>query len=216
MVNETINWEAEIQKQNDESKNVGWIQFNNAWYYQDENGANKKGWQYIGYEWYYLDSETYAMTTGLREINGQKYFFNDDGSMVKDKIIIADGKKYYCDYDGHMITGNSGDVRDGDLYWATTYANGDFVVNRSFFKYASQASLLNEVRNQCYDYLDMKKNEGAKAYNIYGAYGFKVFESYKNRLKRCYNIDNEIGNQLGMEEEKEAFEELRILDNYRE
>ena len=52
--NEKMKYLESIRNQNDEEKNVGWVEFNGAWYYQDESGNNKSGWQYIGDKWYYF------------------------------------------------------------------------------------------------------------------------------------------------------------------
>lgn len=202
MVNETINWEAEIQKQNDESKNVGWIQFNNAWYYQDENGANKKGWQYIGDKWYYLDPETYVMTTGLKEINGLKYWFNDDGSMAINHWVKMDGKDYYFDSDGHMVTNEKRKGTDGTKRYFD--GNGVSVVINEFFNYAYAESELNGNRNNCINYYNMYKDIGFPALPALKG----SLEVYQSLLNVSYRMDSISGNQRGCDEVRKAFAEL--------
>ncbi|WP_057490294.1 hypothetical protein [Streptococcus orisasini] len=64
---------------------------------------NKKFYQKNN-NWYYLD-ENNQFATGWQTINGQKLYFNSDGSQVKGKMISLDGKKYYFDPDsGEMWT----------------------------------------------------------------------------------------------------------------
>ena len=103
--NEKMKYLESIRNQNDEEKNVGWVEFNGAWYYQDESGNNKSGWQYIGDKWYYFDPETFIMVTGLKEIDGKKYYFEPDGHMFKDGLTITiDGKLYGCYMDTGSLT----------------------------------------------------------------------------------------------------------------
>ena len=149
--NNTIDYNQAIIDQNDEEKNVGWVEFNGAWYYQDENGENKKGWQYIGDKWYYLDPETFIMVTGLKEINGKKYYFEVDGHMFRGgTVIFIDGKFYYVNENGEVGEGKT-------ITWEN---NG---INNSSSSYSSDlpevhyiygASSINSVLRECIKYHD--------------------------------------------------------------
>ncbi len=56
-----------------------------------------------GAVYYQLTDGTYL--TGLNKIDGETYFFKDNGKMVKSAFVTVDGNTYYFDADGHMVTG---------------------------------------------------------------------------------------------------------------
>ena len=202
-VNETIDYAKEREDQNDEEKNIGWIEFNGFWYYQDERGNNKKGWQYIGDKWYYLDPETYVMVIGLKEINNNKYFFNSDGTMLKNSWATIDGNNYYFDIDGTMLTNVTRRGADGKKYYFD--GNGVATTVNEFFNYAYNADHLNSLRGNCKNYYEN--------YNRYGSiYYFSLkgaLETYEDVLNQCYRLDIASGNQKGIEEEQKALTEMR-------
>lgn len=202
-INEIINnYTESINNQNDEEKNVGWVEFNGAWYYQDEKGNNKSGWQYIGDKWYYLDKETYIMATGLKELNGKKYFFKDDGSMATNYWKNLDGNNYYFGADGTMIVNETRKGTDGKKYYFD--GNGvavDLGTSSEFFNYAYNASALNDLRGNCKYWV---------SYGQAGIYSLRAsLETYQSYLNQCYRIDSAKGNQKGIEEEKKAFAEIQ-------
>ncbi len=56
--------------------------------------------------------------TGFVSIDGNKYFFKDNGSMLKNGFADIEGKTYYFDGQGHMVTGFF-------KKWTTTYFFGE-------------------------------------------------------------------------------------------
>ena len=103
---------------------TGYQTINNQSYYFDKQGKQLKG---IGYDdngqiiltdrqsgivlnqkieksqfyqnennWYYLD-ENNQFAKGWQTINGQRLYFNSDGSQVKGTMLTLNGKKYYLD-----------------------------------------------------------------------------------------------------------------------
>lgn len=67
----------------------GWISDAGKWYYcntkrEGNYGRMATGWRQDRLDgcWYYLDSDTGAMVTGLKEIGGKEYYFNEEGAGV--------------------------------------------------------------------------------------------------------------------------------------
>ena len=108
------------------------IYYNNDYYYAGEDGVIQTGWITIGYEYDYYDEEknewktTYDEYTcyadengryveGLKEINGNKYYFNH--SLYKNDVINYNGEYYYAGEDGIIQTGLIED-ENGNIYYA--------------------------------------------------------------------------------------------------
>ena len=53
----------------------------------------------------YFVKEDGEYATGLNTIEGNKYFFKDNGSMVKSDFVTIDEDTYYFNADGQMVTG---------------------------------------------------------------------------------------------------------------
>lgn len=66
---------------------TGWQKINNNSYYFSDNGGMQYGWLNLGNITYYLDDVTGIMASGEKNINGKKYRFNSDGSLVKNTWI---------------------------------------------------------------------------------------------------------------------------------
>ena len=68
-----------------------WIKDDNKTYYFTASGKAAKGWTKISGSWYYFEGKTdilnisLNMVTGLKEINGDFYLFDDSGKMQADK-----------------------------------------------------------------------------------------------------------------------------------
>lgn len=133
----------------------GWVydtDYDN-WFYADSNGHPiKSRWIFEKNKWYYL-SDWGAAETGVAEINGVLYFFNDDGSLAskegwkyidevyfpywifvnKDGTLATGwkhygGKWYYLNpYSGKMSTGF--DEINGKQYYFDTN-NGELITNQ--------------------------------------------------------------------------------------
>ena len=74
----------------------GWQTTDTGRVYYYRSGKMAIGWVTEDGQWYYLDPKTGAMTTGWRDIGGQKYFFCSDGRMARSclyglQIVDADG-----------------------------------------------------------------------------------------------------------------------------
>ena len=70
----------------------GWNLHGDDWYYLDSDDQNSyhQGWLYTGGKWYWLDPETGIMATGLRNIEGNEYYFYSSGSMASNCWINLD------------------------------------------------------------------------------------------------------------------------------
>lgn len=74
-----------------------------------DNGAQANSFYEKDGKWYYADANKQNVT-GWQTINGQKLYFNEDGSQVKGREITDNGATYYFDQD------------TGDL-WTNRFAN---------------------------------------------------------------------------------------------
>lgn len=91
----------------------GWVKdpYYNEWYYGDSNGiALKYKWILDGNKWYFVNSWG-EMVTGLFNVNGVAYFFNDDGSLVSKEgwhLVSYDydySEWYFVKSDGTLAKG---------------------------------------------------------------------------------------------------------------
>ena len=132
---------------------TGWINLGGNKFYLGEDGVCRKYWQKIGEDWYYfygsgsmatgwvtqrigtfyLDPETGIMATGMKVIDGTRWFFDGDGRLAdgwaedetgryyfeEGKPVTGwkdlDGFRYYFQEDGTMATGKV--TIDGQDYW---------------------------------------------------------------------------------------------------
>lgn len=83
-----------------------WVDDNN--YYVDSNGIMvKSNWLQVddgegGYEWYYFNATGKCVKERWEKINGQYYYFDDEGQMQTGWILED---RYYCNENGQMVTG---------------------------------------------------------------------------------------------------------------
>lgn len=77
----------------------GWRQIDNIWYYFSVSGRLKTGWLFENGDWYYL-KET-GMETGYQEIDGNEFYFHEDGKLAVDEEI-PDGRM--ADKDGYLFS----------------------------------------------------------------------------------------------------------------
>lgn len=73
------------------------------WFYFDENGIMKTGWQFINNVWYYM-ADNGTMCTGKQFIDGCWYYMNENGAMQVGWCFIDD-KWYYMNQSGAMQIG---------------------------------------------------------------------------------------------------------------
>ena len=83
---------------------AGWQDENR---YYDANGRMQTGWKTIGGNTYYFDSITGMLATGITDISGKKYLFDDAGVLQKGKT------EYYGNY---YFPNTKGELRFG---WIT-------------------------------------------------------------------------------------------------
>nr|WP_302480691.1 NlpC/P60 family protein [Clostridium beijerinckii] len=62
---------------------IGWVKIDNNYYYFSGSGAMQYGWLTLNDKIYYLDGTSGIMAAGDTVINGKKYRFSSDGSLIK-------------------------------------------------------------------------------------------------------------------------------------
>ena len=88
---------------------TGWVNDQNHWYFVNNDASCKQGWyKYYG-KWYYLDAndETYpssAITNQVKEIDGIKYHFDENGA-IKTGWINDDNHWYFYDGNASLVSG---------------------------------------------------------------------------------------------------------------
>ena len=88
---------------------TGWVNDQTHWYFVNNDATCKQGWyKYYG-KWYYLDAndEAYpyaAITNQVREINGVKYTFDENGA-IKTGWMLDGNDWYYYDQNGNKCIG---------------------------------------------------------------------------------------------------------------
>lgn len=88
---------------------TGWVNDQNHWYFVNNDATCKQGWyKYYG-KWYYLDAndETYpssAITNQVKEIDGIKYHFDENGA-IKTGWINDDDHWYFYDGNASLVSG---------------------------------------------------------------------------------------------------------------
>ena len=73
------------------------------WFYYDETGILKTGWECLNGVWYYFDTDG-IMATGWTIVDGVGYFFNESGAMVTGWLNL-NGNWYYMKPSGSMAVG---------------------------------------------------------------------------------------------------------------
>lgn len=66
---------------------TGWQKIDNNYYYFSSTGAMQYGWLTLDNKTYYLDESTGIMVCAEKTIEGEKYRFSSDGSLVKNAWI---------------------------------------------------------------------------------------------------------------------------------
>ena len=88
---------------------TGWVNDQNHWYFVNNDATCKQGWyKYYG-KWYYLDAndEAYpssAITNQVKEIDGIKYHFDENGA-IKTGWINDDNHWYFYDGNASLVSG---------------------------------------------------------------------------------------------------------------
>lgn len=82
--------------------NAEWKQDNTGWWYKEGNSWSV-GWKFVDGNWYYFKQDGYMKTGWLQDSNKKWYYLNSDGSMAHDTTI--DG--YTIGSDGAWNQNNS-------------------------------------------------------------------------------------------------------------
>ena len=78
-----------------------WVYSDSSWYFR-VNDENHHGWLYdTDHHVYYFDPRDGSMTTGWRDINGRRYYFDADGIMQTGRVRV-DGQVYHMQSDGSL------------------------------------------------------------------------------------------------------------------
>lgn len=83
---------------------TGWQKLDGNYYYFSGGGAMQYGWLILSDKTYYLDQSTGVMVSGESTINGEKYKFSTEGSLLKNKwmdnytYVQANGKTVNTGY----------------------------------------------------------------------------------------------------------------------
>ena len=82
----------------------GWIQTDDGWYYADPtNGIIMTGMKTIDGKKYYLDPDSGGrMTVGWKEIGGKLFYFSGDGIMNTQKLMDQNNRVYIFKDDGSV------------------------------------------------------------------------------------------------------------------
>ena len=110
---------------------TGLWEIDGDFYYFDENGVMQTGWvQFSDGSWGYFASSGAAVKEGWRKINGSWYYFENYGYYFGGSAVI-DGEEYYFRDNGRMVTGwvHFFDVTGDYIGWAYYYSNGARVQN---------------------------------------------------------------------------------------
>ena len=75
-------------------------------YYVDANGIAQSGWLRLADWQMYFDPETYAAKTGVAKIGDKAYLFDKNGvEILRSRTEVIDGKKYWFQPDGSLMSG---------------------------------------------------------------------------------------------------------------
>ena len=115
----------------EQTENKGFYTDNENTYYRDANGNNVTGWQFLTRDdgvdcWYYFD-ESGAMTTGFKTIDGQLYYFKNDGTLTHSCMQEIDGRIYSFSTDGHADLGWQS--RNGYWYYFDRFSGDAYESN---------------------------------------------------------------------------------------
>lgn len=67
----------------------GWQKINNNWYYYKADGTMAHGWVMDNDKRYYLDLNSGVMHTGFLTLDGNTYYFTEDGSLLTDPMTFT-------------------------------------------------------------------------------------------------------------------------------
>lgn len=103
-----------------------------------ENGVKSKGWKKINGEWYYFRNDGAMIAQWLMD-NGNWYYFWTNGTMASNCWLKNNGLWYYFDENGKMVTDyvTIGDKRYD--FTALTFIFSQYLDNNSNYMTSSDA-----------------------------------------------------------------------------
>ena len=109
-------------------------------YYVNQEGRLRSGWLRLA-EWQmYFDPETYEASVGITAINGKAYLFDENGvEILKSRTEVINGKKYWFQPDGSLM---SGWCRLGD--WVMYYDPETYEAASGLVKFGESRFLFDE------------------------------------------------------------------------
>lgn len=135
---------------------AGWLKLKDGTYYLDENGYRMEGLINIGEKTYYLDPENGKRLTGFQTINKKVYYFRPStGSMIHFGWVNINGNRYYFHDDGHAQTGLA--VIGGERYFFRT--DGSMIRSKWVYYWNSWyfASCKGNLYRNTWHYIDKKR-----------------------------------------------------------
>ena len=99
----SVAWKCEVRS----GANRGWVYTGDSAYYYDDQGEELVGMQVMPDDGTtrYFDPETHAMVKGEVEIDGNRYFFDENGVLATGFQTVDGNTKYYGNDTGIMKTG---------------------------------------------------------------------------------------------------------------
>ena len=100
-------------------------------------------------QWFYFNRYGYAVT-GAQTINGQRLYFNNDGSQVKGQFVVDSYRRirYYDPNSGEQAFNKYVRAANGDLYYFDQTGYGRLVSNRYNSYNENDASPRNPYQTQ--------------------------------------------------------------------
>lgn len=85
-------------------KGNGWSQDNIGWFYLIDGNRVKNQFKKSGNSHYYLGEYGYIVKNIMMSIDGKRYCFDDNGSLIVNNVYrLSDGRKVVCGNDGEVI-----------------------------------------------------------------------------------------------------------------
>ena len=114
-------------------------------YYVDGNGIAQSGWLRLADWQMYFDPYTYEAKIGIAKINGKAYLFDENGvEVLRSRTEVVNGKKYWFQPDGSLMSGWC-QLGDWTMYYdPTTYvgAVGLTRINGQYYVFDENGVLL--------------------------------------------------------------------------
>ena len=120
-----------------EKYTFGFIKIGDKWFYKNTDGTFKSGWyKSEANKWYYFDPIDFAAeVNSIKEIDGNTYYFNNEGVMETSKKITVNGIDIFINEDGTCLLNQPDnfvtkeEIRDQFISNDDNYTNARIVGN---------------------------------------------------------------------------------------